>query len=213
MKIVRFVFNMFGENTYVVFDETTREAAVIDPGMLRENEENAIAGYIDDNKLVLKHILNTHLHLDHVFGVNFLKDRYGVKLSAGEGDAPLLDDLNGSALRFGIRKDFDTVTLDVRLKAGERIYLGKEYLEVIPVSGHSRGGLALYSPVDKVVFTGDSLFEGSIGRTDLPGGDYATLIKEIRKNLLTLPDNTMVLPGHGNATTIGREKMANPYLA
>lgn len=213
MKIIRFVFNMFGENTYIVFDETTREAAVIDPGMLREAEEEAISRYIDDNKLQLKHIVNTHLHLDHVFGVNYLKNRYGVKLAAGESDEPLLARLNASARRFGIQHDFDAVMLDVRLKAGERIYLGKEYLEVIPVAGHSRGGLALYAPEDKVVFTGDSLFEGSIGRTDLPGGDHATLIKEIRKNLLTLPDDTMVLPGHGNATTIGREKAGNPYLA
>ncbi|MDE6485366.1 MAG: MBL fold metallo-hydrolase [Duncaniella sp.] len=213
MKITRFVFNMFGENTYVVFDEDSREAAVIDPGMLRPNEEEAIAKYIADKHLDVRHLINTHLHLDHVFGVNYIKDKYGVKLEAGADDAPLLDDLNGSAMRFGIRKDFDKVTLDVRLKAGEKIFIGKEYLEVITVPGHTLGGIALYAPESGVVFTGDSLFEGSVGRTDLPGGNHPTLIKSIRENLLTLPDDTMVLPGHGDATTIGREKASNPYLA
>ncbi|MDE6415736.1 MAG: MBL fold metallo-hydrolase [Duncaniella sp.] len=212
MKITRFSFNMFGENTYVVFDEHSREAAVIDPGMLHQREEEAITKYIDEKHLVIRHLINTHLHLDHVFGANFIKDKYGVKLEAGADDAPLLDDLNGSALRFGIRRDFDKVTLDVPLKAGEKIFIGNEYLEVIPVPGHTPGGIALYAPESGVVFTGDSLFEGSVGRTDLPGGDHATLIKSIRENLLTLPDDTMVLPGHGDATTIGREKASNPYL-
>ncbi|MBD5252684.1 MAG: MBL fold metallo-hydrolase [Bacteroides sp.] len=213
MKITRFVFNMFGENSYVVFDPDTLDAAVIDPGMLQPRENEAIAKYIDDKRLTVRHIINTHLHLDHVFGVNFIKEKYGVKLAAGAADEPLLADLNASAAGFGIHSSFDPVTLDVKLKAGERIYLGKEYLEVISVPGHTPGGIALYAPESKVVFTGDSLFEGSVGRTDLPGGDHATLIKSIRENLLTLPDDTMVLPGHGDATTIGREKIANPYLA
>ncbi|MDE5785161.1 MAG: MBL fold metallo-hydrolase [Duncaniella sp.] len=212
MKITRFVFNMFGENTYVVFDEKSGDAAIIDPGMLNAREEEAVAKYIVDKGLTVKHLINTHLHLDHIFGVNFIKERFGVGLEAGADDEPLLADLNGSAMRFGIRRDFDAVTLDVRLKAGERIYIGAEYLEVIDVPGHTHGGVALYSPQSKVVFTGDSLFQGSVGRTDLPGGDHATLIKSIREHLLTLPDDTMVLPGHGDATTIGHEKATNPYL-
>lgn len=212
MKITRFVFNMFGENTYVVFDERSGDAAIIDPGMLNPREEEAISKYLQEKRLVIRHLINTHLHLDHIFGVNFIKDRYGVGLEAGADDEPLLADLNGSALRFGIRRDFDKVDLDTRLKAGEQIYIGDEYLEVISVPGHTRGGIALYAPQSKVVFTGDSLFQGSVGRTDLPGGDHATLIKSIREHLLTLPDDTMVLPGHGDATTIGQEKATNPYL-
>lgn len=212
MKISRFIFNMFGENCYVAYDEASRQAMIIDPGMIDRAECDAITEFIDRNHLTVTHLVNTHMHLDHIFGDNFIKNRYGVKIECGKADANMGENLAQMVSRFGIRTKIEPVVADVFLKPGDEILIGDEKVKVIAVPGHSPGSIALYAPESGVVFTGDALFAGSIGRTDLEGGDHNQLVNSIRRNLLTLPDDTIVLPGHGGETTIAREKAANPFL-
>lgn len=212
LKVKQFVFNMFGVNTYLVIDPETKEAAVIDPGMYGSDEQKEFDDYVKTNNLKIIEVFNTHLHLDHCFGDNYVKDKYGVKVAANIADAPLGADITTQMQRFGGRDAVKGVTIDVPLEDGDIITIGKERLVVITVAGHSPGGIALYSPDGHFVIAGDSLFRRSIGRTDLPGGNQRQLIDNIRKKLFTLPDDTMVLPGHDRFTTIGDEKTANPFV-
>lgn len=204
---------MFGELTYVLVDEGTRQCAIVDAGMVQREEEDAVAAFIADNQLTLTQLINTHLHMDHCFGVNYLKDKYGVKLAANPGDQPLGANFASQLTRFGINPaGHKNVEIDIPLHTGDIITIGDSQLEVIEVPGHTPGGIALYCKAQKFVLVGDSLFAGSIGRTDLPGGDHATLIRAIERGLMTLPDDTTVLSGHGQPTTIGQERRSNPYL-
>ena len=212
LKVKQFVFNMFGVNTYLVIDPDTKEAAVIDPGMYGSDEQKEFDDYVKANGLKIIEVINTHLHLDHCFGDNYVKDKYGVKVAANIGDSDLGADITSQMRRFGGREAVEGVTIDVPLADGDVISVGKSRLEVITVPGHSPGGIALYSPDGHFVIAGDSLFRRSIGRTDLPGGSQRQLIDSIRKKLFTLPDDTMVLPGHDRFTTIGDEKTANPFV-
>lgn len=212
LKVKQFVFNMFGVNTYLVIDPDTKEAAVIDPGMYGSDEQKEFDDYVKANDLKIIEVINTHLHLDHCFGDNYVKDKYGVKVAANIGDSDLGADITSQMRRFGGREAVEGVTIDVPLEDGDVISVGKSRLEVITVPGHSPGGIALYSPDGHFVIAGDSLFRRSIGRTDLPGGSQRQLIDSIRKKLFTLPDDTMVLPGHDRFTTIGDEKTANPFV-
>ena len=212
LKIGKFECNMFGEITYIVWDAATRQAAVIDPGMSTENECKAVDNYIEDNDLDIKYLLNTHIHLDHTFGIGHIESTYGVKLSASPADAPLAERIQQQAVMFHLPFRASNVEIAHPLVAGDVIKLGETRLVVIEVPGHTPGGLAFYAPEDHIVFTGDSLFHSSIGRTDLPGGDHTTLVKAVTGQLLSLPDNTTVYPGHGPATTIGHERNFNPYL-
>lgn len=212
LKIKQFVFNPFGESTFVVSDEVTRQAIVVDPGMTTADEEARLDKYIDDNKLVLTGVVNTHMHLDHCFGIDHVRDRYGVPLRAHPADAPLGRDIAGQAAKFGMRVPVAGVEIDEPLHDGDRIMLGKEELEVIHVPGHSPGGIALYSATGKFVLAGDSLFAGAVGRTDILGGDHAQLIDSVRRRLLTLPGDTLVIPGHDRPTTIATERDTSPYL-
>lgn len=213
LKVKQFEFNPFGVSTFVVSDEASHEAVVVDPGMIGANEEERLDKYISDNGLKVTGVVNTHLHLDHCFGDNYVRDRYGVSVHAHPADAFLGSDLEGQARLFHLRgADVRPVDIDVELKQGDTICLGDDSLEVLHVPGHSPGGIALYSPTGKFVIAGDSLFAGSVGRTDLAGGDYATLVDAVRRRLMSLPDDTMVLPGHGRPTTIGDERRFNPFL-
>lgn len=213
LKIKQFAFNNFGENTYIVYDADSLDAVVIDPGMLSGSEKVAFDNYISQNGLKINQVILTHGHLDHCFGASYVTDRYGVRIAGNRLDEPLARTVGQQAQRFGMGNAVSGgVSFDVDLRDGDRIDIGKSHLDVIDVPGHSPGGIALYSPDDKFVIVGDSLFRGSIGRTDLPGGDYATLIRAIQKKILTLPDDTVVLPGHGDFTTVATEKNNNPYL-
>ncbi|MCM1075729.1 MAG: MBL fold metallo-hydrolase [Bacteroides sp.] len=212
MKVSRFVFNMFGVNTYVVWDPESLEAAVIDPGMIDDNERNALDGFIESRDLKLTQLINTHSHLDHIFGNAYIKEKYGLEVKAHPGDSFLAETLPEQAVRFGLRMPLVGQSIDVELHDGDTIYLGKERMEVLSVPGHSPGGIALYCPESNFVITGDTLFPGSMGRTDLPKGDYYALVEAIRRKLLTLPDSTVVLSGHGGETTIGNELKSNPFL-
>ncbi len=200
LKIKKFTFNGYGESTYLVIDPDTLEAAVVDPGMTTPAERAELDSFIERNKIRITQIINTHLHLDHCFGHNYVRTKYGVKAAACTKDAFLT-----SAVP-------DKVEIDTPLADGDTIQVGSDHLEVIHVPGHSPGSVALYSPTGGFVLTGDALFQGSVGRGDLPGGDMATLLRSIKSRLLTLPPDTVVLPGHGPQTTIGIETRTNPFL-
>lgn len=211
-KITRFELNPFQENTYILADEATSDAIIVDPGMYQDEEFKAVDRFIADNGLHLTQIVNTHMHLDHCFGASYVKSKYGVKLAAHPDDASLGLSLPEQCRRFGIKKCDQGVEIDIPLADGDEIRVGESRLRVLHVPGHSRGGIALYCAEQKFVLVGDSLFKGSIGRTDLEGGNHATLIKAITDKLLVLPDDTTVLSGHGEPTTIRYERGYNPYL-
>lgn len=212
LKVKQFIFNPFGVCTYVVSDEVTHDAIIVDPGMDSPDEERRLIDYIETNGLKVTGIVNTHLHLDHCFGVNSVKNRYGVKLSAHPGDAALGRKIATQAMRFGLSDERKPVEIDVELHDGDTIRVGDETLQVLGIPGHSPGGIALYSASGKFVLTGDSLFQHSIGRTDLEGGDLRVLVEGVREKLLTLPGDTLVLPGHGAATTVAEECSQNPFV-
>ncbi|HEY5590378.1 MAG TPA: MBL fold metallo-hydrolase [Paludibacter sp.] len=211
MTIKTFIFNPFQENTYLVYDETN-EAVIIDAGCLQNAEKQSIKKFLDDNKLILKRVINTHLHLDHQFGNKFIYNSYGIKPEASIEDEFLLDNVIAQARSFGLPIEEDAQDLGGYITENQGIKFGNSTLVSIHVPGHSPGSMAFYSEKDGVIFSGDVLFQGSIGRTDLPQGDYATLILSITKKLLPLPDSTIVYCGHGPSTTIGFEKKNNPYL-
>lgn len=212
MKVVKFGFSIFGINTYVVVDEATRKCAVIDPGMTDAEEENALVDYIERNHLTVTHVINTHLHVDHAVGDKFVVDKFRVPVVGHKADEPLGERMQQQAVMFGMREKLDAVSLTSYLDDGDEIHIGDGVLKVLHVPGHSQGSIALYDPQGSYVIAGDVLFAGSIGRTDLPGGNTAQLYDSIRIKLYTLPDDTVVYPGHGPATTIGKEKKYNPYV-
>ncbi len=212
MKVAIFQFSLFGINTYLVYDPETLCCAVIDPGMINEAEEKAMSDFISKHQLKLTNIINTHLHIDHVAGNHFLRLKYDVPVKAHLLDEPLGHRISQQAAMFGMHENIPNVEITEYLKAGDEIKIGNGTLKVIPVPGHSQGSIALYDEKDKFVIVGDALFQGSIGRTDLPGGNYKQLLESIRTNLFTLPDETTVFPGHGPSTTIGEEKRSNPFL-
>lgn len=212
MKVAIFQFQLFGINTYVVVDPATKCCAVVDPGMLGDEEEKAMTDFIERNGLKPTHVINTHLHLDHAAGNSFIANHYGVPVLASRKDEPLGSRMKQQAAMFGISENFNDVEITEYLNDGDIIKIGEGELEVIEVPGHSQGSIALYDRKDGFVIVGDALFRGSIGRTDLPGGDHPQLIRSIKERLLTLPENTVVYSGHGPSTTIGAEKGGNPFL-
>ena len=211
MKIKRFEFNMFPVNCYVISDETG-EAAIIDAGCFFPEEQQMLKQYITDNKLTVKHLLNTHLHLDHVFGNPFILREFGLKAEACQLDEFLLAKLPDQCRMFGFSPNEAPVGLGHYIEDGEIIRFGHTELPAIHVPGHSPGGMVYYCKADACLFSGDVLFQGSIGRADLEGGDFNELIEQISCRLLTLPDETLVYPGHGEPTSIGKEKMENPFF-
>ena len=206
-----FVFNPFQENTYVLSDES-KECIIVDPGMNSQEEQDELNHYIEKNNLLPKAIVNTHCHVDHVLGCQHLIKKYNIPFYANELEIPLLE----TAIQFG-----EFFGLEVEQPPMPNHYLteDKEYnfgnssLQIFHIPGHSAGSVALYSKEDKLILTGDVLFHGSIGRTDLPGGSYDTLINSIREKLMTLPKDVDVYPGHGPKTTIQNEYDTNPFLA
>ncbi len=213
MKIKQFEFNLFGVNTYVVWDPESSEAAIVDPGMSNPAEDEELTQFILRNSLIVTTLLNTHLHIDHTLGDQYVEGRYGIGLSAAAEDNFLGKNRQAQAQMFHLSQaDTSPLHIDVTLKAGDKVYLGNDYLTALSVPGHSPGSLAFYSRSAGFVITGDALFNSSIGRTDLPGGDHRQLVSAVRSELLSLPDETIVYPGHGPFTTIGAEKHQNPYL-
>ena len=213
MQIAIFQFSLFGINTYLVFDPDTKDCAIVDPGMSTPEEEKAIENFIAEKGLTLQHVINTHLHIDHVAGVPFLRKKYGAPILAHEADKFMGEKIQHQASAFGLDMEIDGIEISEYLKDGDKIKIGNGVLEVIEVPGHSKGSIALYDPQGKWLISGDALFQGSIGRTDLPGGNYRELIDSLEEKLLSLPEDTVVFPGHGPSTTIGEEKRTNPFLS
>ncbi len=214
LKVKQFCFNPFAVSTYLLYDTETLDAAVIDPGMVNDAERRLFDSVVEENHLKLTQIINTHLHLDHCFGDNYVKNRYGIPVKAHPSDAFLGKALPTQAAGFGmsVSGGLEPVEIDVELNQGDTISVGNYKLKVLHVPGHSPGSIALYCAQGGFVIDGDVLFRGGIGRTDLQGGDLPTLLKSIREKLMTLPEETKVLPGHDVFTTIASEKHSNPYL-
>ena len=211
LRIKQFIFNDFGESTYLITDEATKDAIVVDPGMASKDDYKRFDDFVKDNGIKVKQIVNTHLHIDHCFGINYVRDKYGVNVAAHVDDASLGDQLSLQARMFGIPGDYKGVVIDAPLAEGDVISVGQEKLYVIHTPGHTQGGICLYSPDGKFLISGDTLFQHTIGRTDHPGGNHEQLVESVNNKLLTLPDDTLVLSGHGPATTIGEEKLHNPF--
>lgn len=211
MKVKVFEFNYFPVNTYLLYDETG-EAVLIDSGCINKEEEQQLSTFISENNLKLTHLLCTHLHLDHVFGNAFIKKKYGLDPEAHLDDVNGLPSLEKQAQPFGIRLSSPEVPVKKHLKEGEVIRFGDSTLSIIHIPGHSPGSIVFYNAKNKIAISGDVLFYGSIGRTDLWGGNQEELIEGIKNKLLTLPDETIIYAGHGPETTIEFEKKNNPYL-
>ncbi len=211
MKYKIFVNNPWQENSVILYDDTD-EAIVIDCGCFSSEEEQRFKEFFLNEKLTPVLLLNTHLHPDHVFGNNFMKDCYGLEANASQYDEFLLKNAVEYAAMLGVRGATPPPALGGYLKDGDLIHFGHSELKVIAVAGHSPGGLCYYSENDKLLISGDVLFAGSIGRSDLPGGDGNALISGIREKLMILPEDVRVITGHGPMTTIGEEKKYNPFL-
>lgn len=211
LTIESFVFNSFQVNTYLVKNETG-DCLVIDPAFYSPEEINTFDQYISSNGLNIVGQLNTHCHVDHVLGVHHMVKTYNCPIRAHSNESKLLNNAPLMGEIFGFKVESFS-GIDNLIEDDGLIAIGDNSLKAILVPGHSPGSLSFYSPEGGFVITGDALFKGSIGRTDLPGGDYDTLISAIREKLLILPPETTVYPGHGSPTTIGEEAQNNPFLA
>ncbi len=211
LKIKSFVFSPIQENTYILSNEL-KQCAIIDPGCYFDEEKETLRAYITESGLTPQMLLNTHCHLDHVFGNKWVADTYGLALRIHATEKAVLDFAPTSGLMYNM--PFDNYAGEFKyLKEGDMISLGDDQLEVIFAPGHSPGHVCFYCARQQFMISGDVLFNRSIGRTDLPGGNHGQLIRSIREKLFVLPDETIVYSGHGERTTIGEEKRENPFLS
>lgn len=209
-QIKVFTFNPVQENTYLLYNEY-KECIIIDPGCYFDSEKEELKSFINLNKFEPKILLNTHCHLDHVFGNKFIAEEYKVTLKTHPLEKPILEMAPASGLMFNL--PFDNYHGEViYLEEGDKIFLRDDQLEVIHAPGHSPGSICFYCEKQHFIIGGDVLFQNSIGRTDLPYGSQEDLVKNIKEKLFALPDAVKVYPGHGPATTIGVEKKENPFL-
>lgn len=211
MKVYNLVFSPIEVNTYILVDDSG-DCAIIDCGCYDKLESERLEDFINDKSINPVLLLNTHCHLDHVFGNRFIHERYGLRTYSNKLDEMNRKSAKKHALLFGLTMD-DPPEPAGFIEDNQKITFGSTELVALHVPGHTTGSLAFYSEKNNCVFTGDALFSGSIGRTDLPGGDYDSLIKSIKNKLLVLPPSTIVYPGHGNETTIQKEMKSNPYLS
>lgn len=209
-QIQKFVFSPIKENTYVLYNEF-KECIIIDPGCYFDEERDILSQFISQKELAPKLLLNTHCHLDHVFGNKYVAEKYGLTLHLHEKEKAVLAFATASGLMYNM--PFDNYTGEfILLKKGDKLLLGKDELEIIEAPGHSPGSICFYCSKQNFIIGGDVLFHRSIGRTDLPGGDHQTLLNSIRNNLFVLSQETIVYNGHGESTTIGEEIKYNPFL-
>jgi hydroxyacylglutathione hydrolase len=210
-QVHTFEFNPFAENTYLVWDETG-ECAIFDPGCYTSAERDALRLFIEKNGLKPVRLINTHCHLDHVFGNKFVADTWGLPLEIHRGEIPVLERFPQTCQMYGIPNVQPSPAPGAFLEEGSIITFGNTRLETLFTPGHSPASLSFYCKKDGFVLAGDVLFYESIGRTDLPGGDFDTLLHSIRAQLFALPGETIVYPGHGPTTTLRHEKEYNPFL-
>jgi len=211
MKIYKLVFSPIQVNTYILAEDSG-DCAIIDCGCYDKNESDEFSNFLDDKQLKPVMLLNTHSHLDHIFGNKFILERYGLRAYASELDEINRKNAAQHALIFGLSMDEPPETGGF-ITDNQIVTFGNTKLLALHVPGHTTGSIAFYSVPDKCVFTGDALFAGSIGRTDLPGGNYEILMNSIREKLFTLPPSTVVYPGHGEKTTIDNEIKTNPFFS
>jgi hydroxyacylglutathione hydrolase len=212
LRIVSFTFNGFAENTYLLIDEATRATAIVDPGAYSRAEQQTLRDYVAEHDLDVKFLLNTHAHIDHVLGNAFVLTTYpGIPFLLHALDLPTLRAVATYAGPYGFAA-YEPAEPTGELVAGQVIKLGESELSVRFAPGHAPGHVVFYDAAGGQLVGGDVLFKSSIGRTDLPGGDHNTLLKSIKEELLTLPDATVIFPGHGPTTTIGAERRSNPFL-
>ncbi|WP_207533535.1 MBL fold metallo-hydrolase [Desertivirga arenae] len=210
IEVHSFTCNPYQENTYILFDET-KECVIIDPGMYTGAEQNEVVRFITNKGLKPVRLLNTHCHIDHVLGNKFIFDTYTLKPEFHRGELPLLTAVPSYAPAQGFNYEISPLPDNFLPETGS-ITFGNSVLDLIYAPGHSPSHLCFYSKTGKFLIGGDVLFHGSIGRTDLPGGNYTQLIKNIREKLFVLPEDVTVYPGHGSETSIGFEKQHNPFL-
>ncbi|MBP8193607.1 MAG: MBL fold metallo-hydrolase [Chitinophagales bacterium] len=208
--IAAFCFNPFQENTYVIA-HTNKDCWIIDPGCYTLQDQKALTAYIEKNGLKPVKLLNTHCHLDHIYGNKFISEEYNLELGIHEKELPILQRADLAARMFGAKIP-DKCEPGYFIKEGEQLQLDDVLFDVLFTPGHSPGSICFSNKEELYAVVGDVLFQGSIGRTDLPGGDYDTLIKSIRTQLLVLDDATEIFNGHGSSTTIGAESRTNPFL-
>jgi glyoxylase-like metal-dependent hydrolase (beta-lactamase superfamily II) len=211
IEIKTFVFNPFQENTYVLSDET-KECVIIDCGCYEDQERKQLHDYIKENGLKPVALLNTHSHVDHILGNQWVKDTFNIPLKASMKDEALLATAVSHGKMYGMILNEPPV-IDEDIDESKTVKFGSSELKIFDVPGHSPGCIAFYNDEQKFVFSGDVLFCGSIGRTDLPGGDYDQIMKSIMDKLTTLDDDYKVYAGHGPSTTIGIERKSNPFLS
>jgi hydroxyacylglutathione hydrolase len=211
VQIKAFTFNPFAENTYLIWDDDTMDAAIIDPGVSTNDEQKILVEYISEKKLSIKYLINTHCHIDHILGCKFIKEKYNPIYYAPEKDLILFDNASKQAEMFAIELNVPPKP-DKLIDSQPDILLGNSTIKFLFTPGHTPGEYCLYLEKEKFCITGDVLFKEGIGRTDLWGGDYKTLINSIEEKLLKLPDDVIIYPGHGESSTIGYEKKYNPFL-
>ena len=211
MKLHSFTFNPFSENTYVIWDDT-KQCAIVDPGCYTNSEQQELKTFIEDNDLSPVLLLQTHAHIDHVFGTAFVNRTWGLKPKLHKKEKLVYDSASMIGMQYGV-PIAALPEAEYSLEGGDEVTFGSTTLQVLFTPGHSPGSVCFYCEKDRLVLAGDVLFQGSIGRTDLPGGDYNTLIHSINTRLLTLGDEVTVYSGHGPKTKIVFEKLHNPFLS
>jgi glyoxylase-like metal-dependent hydrolase (beta-lactamase superfamily II) len=210
LTVKSFIFSEFQVNTYILYDES-KQCIIVDPGCNNARQQAELSGFISDKELQPVMLINTHGHIDHVAGNRFVKTTYNIPLALHEKDVFLLEQTLQFAEFFAINAEQPPVP-DQILKEGDEVHFGNSVLSVLHIPGHSPGSIVLYAEKDNLLIAGDVLFKGSVGRSDLPGGNHETLIRGITGKLMTLPRKTVVYTGHGPATTIGHEYDTNPFL-
>lgn len=210
IQIQRFAFNPFQENTFVLYDDQ-QNCIIVDPGCYFEEEKEALKSFVEKHGQNSVQLVNTHCHLDHIAGNKFIMDTFGVKLGIPEGELPVMQSAPEHGKMYGFIIEASPAP-DYYLEEGKTLNIGEYSLKIISCPGHSPDHMVFYSEEQAFLIGGDVLFQGSIGRTDLPGGDHDTLINSIKAKLWPLPDNVVVHPGHGPDTNIGFEKANNPFL-
>lgn len=209
--VAKLTFNPFQENTYVVYDDT-KECIIFDPGMYTAEERKQLSDFIEQNELKPVRLINTHCHIDHVFGNNYVHEKYEISLEIHEGELPVLEAVPQVCMMYGVPYSDPSPMPERFIKEGDVIEFGNSKLKAIFTPGHSPASLSFYCEDSKQLIAGDVLFYQSIGRTDLPGGDMATLLGSIKDNIFPLGDDVTVYPGHGPKTTVGYERLNNPFL-
>ncbi len=210
IQVKTYAFNPFQENTYVIYDET-QKCIILDPGCYFSEEQKELTDFIAENGLQPEYIVHSHGHVDHILGSNYLRNYYNIQSIMHKDDLEVLRKSKDFGEMIGIEIDQPTDP-EILIKEGEEISFGNTSFDVLHLPGHSPGSIGLYNEKEQVIFAGDVLFRRGIGRTDLMGGDHATLIRNIKDKLLSMNDDTVVYPGHGDTTTIKEEKAENPLL-